>query len=577
MARLSFTVTLCYNLDRRSRKNLGKEEETKFSAWLNDTLNPAAELLSEFRTLNKIESLEDLDRLADKVQTFYDSIRNIIRKNSQSTLKLDDHKGITIQEDTITVDMILAFSAFCLVKSEISKTDFQNVTNFCQYFVTQGSKKYNNKVNLEGTLSYLNEQKCLINDNDNKKKIDISPPDNKILALQKFFTPLDATIEYLKDRVPTPISEKLSAQFENLLLLLKKEATDAVNSSKSLELDELHQAITTKIGQLPSMLDILLTESEILGSNISIYSASERNALITRFEDDVLKSCPNLSVEIKQSLQELVEQTHRSVGLSLQKFSIKNFSNELLKPLDELLVQDNKFPKEVENQLKSLRNILQYETERLFKLGKNTQTIGENLRGAIFQITNRASEFLSEEELSIKQEKEQSLLKIIDRANEIFTARKILDPFEQSINLRDLTILPDLRIELNNLYTILKEEIESCLKKSEPQEKINQRFNSFILELEVLTKTVGNPKLNKEEKLATIEKLRNQVEEQHSIFPEKVVQALRKVIGAAMTSVLLNKLENAIGFFKPATSATALDQKVKSVVKDAKTKLTGPS
>ncbi|KTC87817.1 hypothetical protein [Legionella drozanskii] len=525
------------------------EEEKRFATWLHGTPNPAIELLAEFKAVPEIESFEDLERLTGRVQGFFDVIRMIIYKNINPLPELPE--SVEMPKHKVTTEEILNFTAFCLVQAKISTTECQRIIHYCQYLAKNSSRKYNNKVHLETILIYLKEQNCLIND---KSSDELHFECNETIRfLEEFFTPGDAVVEYLREEIPLSISEALLIQVETFLFSLKREVSNTESKSQSQE--ELQQKVNSKLGQLPSLLEQLIINN--LGQNISIHSANDRKMIVNQFSDTILTTYPEISQETKENFHELIKQTHIAVSNYLQQFSIKKFANNLLNPLDIYESEE----------LNSFKALFQCEVERLFKLGHHVAELEKSLENAVLQITQHANGYWEEEDPSLKQEKQRSFHAIINKAKRIFITKAILDPYESALNMRGLEISLYLKSELTQVYRALREEIEICLIDSEP-EKLRERYGVCIAELAVLTQTIGNPTLSKEKKFNTINTLSNHIEAQHSIFPATIIYALRSLMGVARTSFLLDKIEAAVGFFRP-NFPNKIDQKIKSIVTES--------
>lgn len=529
------------------------EEEERFATWLHGTPNPAIELLAEFKAVPEIKSFEDLERLTGCVQSFFDVIRKIIYKNINSLPELP--VSVEMPKHKVITEEILNFTAFCLVQAKISTTEYQRIIHYCQYLAKNSSRKYNNKVHLETVLIYLKEQNCLIDDKSpDKLHFECN---ETIRFLEEFFTPGDAVVEYLREEIPLSISEALLIQVEAFLFSLKREASNAESKSQSQE--ELQQKVNSKLGQLPSLLEELIINN--LGQNISIHSANERKTIINQLSDNILTIYPDIPQKTLENFQELIRQTHIAVSNYLQQFSIKKFANNLLNPLE---IYESE-------QLNSFKAQFQCEVERLFKLGHPVAEIENSLVYAVLQITLHAKDYWEEEDPSLKLEKQRSFLAIINKAKRVFGTKAILDPYESALNMRGLDISSSLKAELTQVYRALREEIEICLIDSEP-EKLRERYGVCIAELAVLTQTIGNPTLSRDKKFHTINTLSHHIEAQHSIFPAKIIYVLRSLMGVARTSFLLDKLEAAVGFFKP-NFPNKIDQKIKSIVTECSLEL----
>ncbi|KTD35814.1 hypothetical protein Lnau_0798 [Legionella nautarum] len=532
------------------------EEEERFASWLNDTTNPATQLLAEFKDVSEIRSLQDLERLTVQVQVFFDYIRNIIYKNLNQSPELP--QAVELQEHKVTAEEIILFTAFCLVQSGISRRYYQKMMHYCQYVVSQGSKKYNNKIHLESVLTYLDEQNCVVDDvvaDESDFALN-----EKLCFLQELFTPADAALEYLRDEIPPYVSEIVLPEFEIFLLLLKREVSHAERESFAQE--DLQQKINFKMGQLPSLLEQLIIHN--LGPNISIHSANQRKRYIEQFKDETLNTYSQMPEEVKASFYNFIGQMHGAVDACLQQFSIKKFANNLLEPLD-------RFPENKSEQLSSFKALFLGEAERLFRLGYTAAKIGNDLEKIVVKITQHAKSCLDEDDPLAKKEKLDFFDHIINNAIQILKTRAILDPFESALQMQGLELSLTLKTKLTHVYESLSEEIEAHLAESEP-EVLRQRYGVCIAELAVLTQKMGNPTLPRERKLDTINSLKNHIETQHSIFSAKMVYTLRSLIGVALTSCLLDKLEAAVGFFS-SQFCNNIDQTMKSVVNECSTEL----
>lgn len=547
---------------------LTPEEQERFESCIKEGPNPASPLLEE---LGDIKSLAELDHIAKIIRSCYQNLTETFARYLDTLPDDDSFKRShlfrpagsrsDIKVLQLAPDTIIPFLSFCLQKAGASQEDYQKLLN--QYgpyigFYGQEAQYY---AYLKSAFAFLNQEGQLI---QNEKALADSDfgLDARVLRLKKLIVPL----EEVSFEQSESISEDLKIQLNFLLVLLKKEGDYA------LKQDQFEEA-ADQLGQLSLAVSKLVMR--LADANTSKNSLAVHSQLITQFEDAFLLNADlskHFQAEaIKEVLQKLVGASYATSLENVQKFSCENFSAGFLSPL-AMLAKDNQLDFELQQEFLQIKQLFESDIDRLFAGGKFLVEIRKTLSDSVDHLTALGESFI-ESPLEEKEKARTALQKGIALVRSTFEAREIIWPLTRVMIDPKFSFSDELKKEFENLHAILTKESESGLKSGKSKTTVLNEFKSIINELEVFAQVMGSKETTRAEKKKNIHLLKEHFENQYSLLSEEVVSALRKFIGSALTSILLNAAEATVGFFKPAPERDQKMHEVKGLIKKAEAEI----